>query len=241
MDRILLLYTGELLRMRKYRIVAASLVVAALWILVLHFTELPDINGIFPLVLFIDTTMMSLLLVGAAMMFEKQENATRSMLVLPIGKDDYLLSKCLATMTSSVATLVILLIYGISFKGLKVNIPGIVGAVLLGSFVFAQIGVLLTYASKDFTGLLIGMMKFSFLLAIPTILEYVNVLTADWVRYVQYINPTKNALVLLLASVVRVEARDVWIAVMYLTVLGVLLYIAVRRAFDDYAMKESGG
>jgi len=241
MGNVLLLYVGEVMRMRRYGITLASLGASVLWILILHFGEFGNISAFFPLVLFIDTTLMSLLLVGTSMMFEKGENATKSMLVLPISKDDYLLSKAFGAMTSSVTTLVILLIYSVLVQDLRINIPGILGAVLLSSFVFAQIGILITYWSRDFTALLMGMMKFSLLFAIPTILQYVNLLTGDWVDYVQYLNPTRNALVLLLAPATYVNAKDMWIAVAYLVVAGTLLYIAARKAFDNYAMKESGG
>ncbi|MEW6244218.1 MAG: ABC transporter permease [Bacillota bacterium] len=240
MNRLLLLYAGEVTRMRKYGITLASLGVAVLWVLLLHFSELQDISGIFPLVLFVDTTLMSVLLVGVSMTFEKQENSIKSMLVLPISKDDYLLSKSLSTVTSSITTLLLLLVYGFLMKGLRVNIVGMFGAVLLVSFVFSQLGVLLTYSSKDFTSLLTSMFKFTLLLTIPTVLQFLKIFEADWFGYLQYLNPTKNALVLLLAPAIAVEAKDLLIAIIYLAVLGMLSFIAARRAFDGYAMKESG-
>jgi len=240
MNRLLLLYGGEVTRMRKYGITLASLGVSMLWVLVLHFSELEDISGVFPLLLFLDSTLMSVLLVGVSMTFEKQENSMKSMLVLPISKDDYLLSKSLGTVTSSITTLVILLAYGIFMKGLSINIAGMFGAVILVSFVFTQLGVLLTYSSRDFTSLLTSMFKFTLLLTIPTVLQFLTIFEADWFRYLQYLNPTKNALVLLLSPAVPVKTQDLLFAITYLIVLGVLSFIAARRAFDSYAMKESG-
>ncbi len=241
MNRLLILYSGEITRMKKYGITIASLGVALLWIIILHFIEITDISAIFPLLIFTDTTLMSIILIGASMLFEKQENIVKSISVLPIEKGEYILAKTLGTMTSSITTLLLLLLYGILVKGMEINILGIFGAVLLCSFVFAQLGVILTYNSKDFTTLLMGMFKFSIIFAIPTILEYIKVFSGDLIRYIQYINPTKNALVLLLSSTGQVERIDFWIAFTYLVVLGVLLYFAVRKGFENFAMKESGG
>jgi len=236
------LYMGETTRMRKYGVSTASLGVAFLWVLVLHFAGAgKNIDSVFPLVLFIDSTMMSLLLIGVIMIFEKQENATKSMLVIPAGKDHYLLSKTLAVMTSSFVTLVLLLTYGLAVRHLSINILGLAGAVLLVSFTFAQLGVLLTYRSKDFTDLLMGMMKYTIVLAIPTILEFLKVLKADWVKTIQYVNPTKSALILLLAPAVKTDAKDLWISIIYMIVLGCVSYWLVRRMFYDYAVKEIGG
>lgn len=223
--------------MRRYGITAASLVTALIWILVLHYTDLVDINTVFPLTLFIDATLMSLLLAGVTMVFENQENTFRSIMVLPITGDDYLFAKSMAIVTSSLATLALLLIYGIAFKDLTINIPGITAGVALVAFAFAQVGVLLTYYSEEFTDLLLNMFKIIIVLIVPTILELVNILNVSWVKTVQYFNPTKNALVLLQASVIAADRKDLVIAVVYLVAMSVGLYAVSRKLLVKYAAR----
>lgn len=223
--------------MRRYGITAASLVTALIWILVLHYTDLVDINTVFPLTLFIDATLMSLLLAGVTMVFEDQENTFRSIMVLPITGDDYLFAKSMAIVTSSLATLALLLIYGIAFKDLTINIPGIAAGVALVAFAFAQVGVLLTYYSEEFTDLLLNMFKIIIVLIVPTILELVNILNVSWVKTVQYFNPTKNALVLLQASVIATDRKDLVIAAVYLVAMSVGLYAASRKLLVKYAAR----
>jgi fluoroquinolone transport system permease protein len=226
--------------MRRYGIARASLAVVLLWVMAFHFLEPQGVMFLLPLALFIDGTMMSLLLTGATMVFEKQENALQSFLVLPIRKEEYLLSKSLAVVTLSLVTLLLLLPYATGFKGLNANVPGLVAAVTVIAYVFARLGIIMTYYARDFTDLVMSMFKFSIVLTVPTILEFLRVFNATWIRTLQYLNPTKNALVLLQAATVPVARRDVVIAALYLLVLGAVAHTATNRLFDRYAMKGGG-
>lgn len=240
MPRLAVLYTGELIRMRKYGITGASLAAALLWILILELGGFGGLAAIFPFVLFIDVTLMSLLLAGVTMIFETQENALRSLLVTPVGRDEYLLAKSAAVMTSSLTTLGLLLIYGVGIRDLTVHLPGIVGAVMLGAFVFAQVGMVMTYFSRDFTDLLMGMFVFTLVFALPTLFEYVGIIQVEWVRLLQYLNPTKSVLVLIQAAIVPIAAADTAIAFGYLVILGGALYAVSRQLFAGYAAREGG-
>lgn len=237
MNRIAILYAGEMNRMRRYGVSGASLVVAVLWIAMLHFSGVASIITIFPLMLFVDSTMMSLLLFGVTLVFENQEESFKSMMVCPITKDEYLMAKSLAVMTSSVITLVLLLSYGMLAKNLQVNVPGIATAVVIVAFAFAQLGAIMTYHSRDFTDLLLSMIKFALVFSLPTLLEAVNILKGDWVKTLQYLNPTKNALTLLRAAAVPVDRKDLLIAAIYLLGLGAGLYAISRKLFDQYVAK----
>lgn len=236
-NRLLVMYSGEIQRMQRYGVSGASLLTAIVWILVLHYTNVAGISTVFPLTLFVDATLMSLLLAGVTMFFENQENTFRSMMVLPITGDDYLLAKSMAIVTSSLATLALLLVYGMAFKDLEINIPGIAGGVFLVAFAFAQVGILLTYYSEEFTDLLLSMFKFVVVFAVPTILELVKILDIGWVKTLQYLNPTKNAMILLQASVMATDTKDLFIAVAYLIAMSVGLYAVSRRLLVKYAAK----
>lgn len=240
MDRVKFLYIGEVKRNWKYGITAASLAAALLWVLALQFSDATNITGLFPLLLFIDATMMSLLLAGVTLIFETQENVLKSFMVTPISISEYLFAKGLAVVTSALTTFVLLTAYGLIFKNLSINIPCMFLAVVIVAFGFGQLGLILTYYSKDFTDLLIGMFKFSFLFSIPTILEFTKLFQARWLTYVQYLNPTKHALVILQASATPMPTRDVVLAALYLLALSVGGFVISRRLFDSYAVKGGG-
>jgi len=241
MRELMALYSGEVLRMRRYNIAAASVVVVVLWVAVLHFAGAGNIDLVFPLIMFADATLMSFLLIGVIMLFEKQEGATKSMLVLPISKAGYLGAKIAATITSSLLTLTLLLIYGYAFRDLSINVPGIYGAVILSAFAFCLVGLIITYRVRDFTQMLMSMFVFVLAFALPTLLEALHVLKGEWITRLQYLNPTKSALNVLMAPTGHVASKDVWISAIYLAVLGLVLGWVAWRRFDAYAAKEIGG
>ncbi|TCK98161.1 ABC-2 family transporter [Natranaerovirga hydrolytica] len=241
MSKFLTLLKCEEKRMLKYGITYASLAASFIWIIMIQIINVDTIDPYFPLFIFLDATMMSFLLIGVGMMFEKQEHALKSIMVLPMSKHYYLLSKIFATVLSSVLTLVILLAYGVSFRGLDINYIGITSGVILVAFVFACLGILCTYQSKDFTHLLMWVFIGTFLLAIPTVLQFFNVITATWFEYVQHFNPTKAALVVLMNTVTTQETNEFIISLSYLIGLSVVLYYFVSKKFDSYSVKEYGG
>ncbi len=241
MNKFLVLLKGDQSRMRRYGITYASLAASILWIIVIQLTNAAEIDRFFPLMLFVDATMMSFLLVGVAMMFEKQESALKSMLVTPISKHHYLMSKIVTGIISSIITLLLLGSYGVAFKSLSINYFGIIGAVALASFVYTCMGILFTYKSKDFTVLIMWLMLFFLLLAVPTILQMFQIITADWFKYVQYINPTQSVLTVMNATVMAVDKADLVISLGYLLLIAAILYYFAARNFDKYSMKELGG
>lgn len=235
------LYTGEMMRMKRYNVTAASLVVVVMWVAILHFAGTVNITASLPLVLFADATMMSMLLVGVIMLFEKQEGATKSMLVLPVGKGTYLGAKALATITSSLLTLVFLLVYSVGFRGVEVSILGLFAGVTLAALAFCLLGIVVTYRVRDFTGLLMSTFAVIFVLAIPTVLEALEIIGGEWFSRLQYLNPAKSALIILAAGVEKVTADELWRSVAYLAGLSAVLAWLAWRQFDTYAAKEIGG
>lgn len=237
MDRVLFLYKGEMNRSLKYGITGASMAAALLWILTLYFGQTASVTALFPMVLYIDTTLMSLLLAGVTLTFETQENVLKSFLVTPISITQFLLAKTLAVITSSVLTFALVGTYAIVFKGLTINVLGMLLAIIIISFAFAQLGLLMTYYSKDFTDLLMGMFKFAIVFSLPTILQFLNIFDARWLTVLQYINPTKHAITLLQATVTTVPSQDIAVALVYILVLSAAGFFGARRLFDGYVVK----
>lgn len=234
------LLLGDLQRMRRYNIFTASIVISLLWIGMLHFTTIQDIGTVLPLLLFVDATSMAILLIGVTIFFEKQEGTLKTLLVAPISKGEYILAKTFANVISNIKSLLILYIYARIFKEINVNILGLIGAVILVSFLHSMIGFLLTYYSKDFTGLLMGMMKYAFVLMIPAVLEQVGIIKSELISNLIYILPTKASMLLLQASVGGVETWEIYFSTLYIVVLSGLLLTLVLRKFNDFAVKESG-
>ena len=240
MNNFAVLAIGEIQRMKKYNILGASLFVAILWVGMLYFIDTPSIGSMFPLLLFIDATSMPMLLIGATMFFEKQEGVTKTLLVSPITKGEYILSKTFANILSSITSLIIMYAYVKIFKEIDINFLGLLGAIVLISFFHSLIGFILTYYSKDFNSLLMGMMKYAFVVMIPVLLEEIGIIKIDILSKILYILPTKASMILLNASSSGIESWEIYFSLGYMIVASALLYLVVSKKFNEFAIKESG-
>ncbi|MCT8137299.1 ABC transporter permease [Anaerobacillus sp. CMMVII] len=240
MSNFLILFGGELQRMKKYHILGASFIIAFLWIGVLHLTEIQNVSTIFPLLLFLDATSMSILMIGVTMFFEKQEGSMKSLLVSPIHKLEYIAAKTSANIVSNLITLGILYAYALFFKDLDLNIIWLIFAVIFVSFFHSLLGFLFTYYSKDFTDLLMAMMKYAFVFIIPVLLEQVGLITNDFFVKLLYAIPTKASMILLNASIGAVETWEIVLSIIYLFVISSGVLIVVLKKHDEFALKESG-
>ncbi len=240
MTNFFVLLLGEIKRLQRYNILSASAVVALLWIGVLYLTELPDITFIFPMLIYVDATSMAILMVGVTIFFEKQEGSLHTLLVTPISKLDYLLNKSIITVASSVITLTILYLYVVIFKEIDMSFLGLLGAVILVALFHSLVGFLLTYNSRDFTALLINMMKYMFIFMIPVLLEYMQIIQQDIVEAILYIAPTKAAMILLYAPAGETELWEIVYALGYLGIGSIILFIFVLKRFEQFAVSESG-
>lgn len=240
MSNLFTLFLGEVQRMKRYNILAASLVVTLLWIGVLYFMDVQDVGSMLTLLLFVDITSMPMLLIGATMFFEKQEGVTKALLVSPINKSEYIFSKITANVLSSIISLAILYVYAKLFKEININFLGILGGVVLITFFHSLIGFILTYNSRDFNSLLMGLMKYAFIMIIPVFLEHLGVIDIEIINKMLYILPTKASMVLLEATSGGVEAWELYLSLGYMIVVSIILYYVVSRKFDEFAVKESG-
>lgn len=240
MSNIKVLLMGEMQRMQKYNIFSASLLVAVLWMGVLYLTDLQDISTMFPLLIFIDATSMALLLIGVTMFFEKQEGTLKSLLVSPISKGEYILAKSSANITSNLLTLFLLYAYARIFKTLDVSLLAMLGAVILISLFHSLVGFYLTFGVRDFTHLLMAMMKYFFFLMLPVVLDFLGLIPGEIVEYLLYILPTKASMTILLAGAGIGETWEILFSTVYMIIITAILFSVVYRKFDDFAVRESG-
>lgn len=240
MRNFYVLFSGELQRLKRYNILGASLIVSLIWIGILYFVEIDNITDMVPLLLFIDATSMPMLLIGATMFYERQEEVIKTLLVSPIDKTQYILAKTFANIISSVITVVLIYAYAKLFKEINLSFLGLLGSICLIAFFHSLIGFILTYNTKDFTEMLMGMMKYVFIFTIPIILEWAGLITNKTIKRILYIIPTKSSLVLLNSTGGGIEPQEIWTSIIYLAMVSIALFYGVWKKFDDFAMKESG-
>jgi len=240
MSNFPVLFLGEWQRLRRYHILTASLIVALLWIGVLYFSDIQDLSTIFPLLVFIDATSMAIILIGATMFFEREEGALKTLFISPINRSEYVLAKTTAGLSSNLLTLYLLFAYATIFRELDLNFPGLVLAVILISGFHSLVGFLLTYRSRTFTDLLMGMFVYFLGLALPVVLDMIGLIDSQIISNLLYLLPTKAAYLLLVGTAGLAETWEIVFSALYLIILGGLLYGQVIRKFYDFAARESG-
>lgn len=240
MSKFTTLVKGELLRLMRYNLFFASFFVSAIWVGILHFVDVENVTMFIPQLVFIDVTTMAMLLVGVTFIYERDEGTMRSMLTSPISKSEYLLAKMISNIIPSILSLTIMYIYSWLFKVIDINYFLLLGGVILIAFFHSLIGLLLTYYSKDFTDLVMTIMKVFLAFLLPVIFDEFNIITNDIFRKLVYILPTKSALMILMGTTGGIKPWEITISLIYMVLGSIILYYLVWKNFDTYALKESG-
>lgn len=241
MSNFMTLTVGELQRMNKYQILPASLFVALFWIGFLYFVDDILINQLFAILIFTDASVMSIILVGAMMFFEKQEGTFRTLMVSPIRKSDYIFSKAVSIVLSNLLTVVILFAFAYWIKGVELSLIGFVGAVGLVGFFHALLGFWMSFYAKDFTSLIMRSSLYMIVLVLPVILVELQVIQMKWFDYLLFIIPTQASMNLLNAAAgMPQETWETWFSGGYLLTFTVIIFFITMKKFDVFAQKEGG-
>lgn len=232
MSKFLTLVQGELLRLKRYNLILASLFVSAIWVGILHFLDIENVTKLIPQLIFLDVTTMAMLLVGVTFIYEREEATIRSMLVSPISKGEYLLAKMVSNIIPSVLSLTIMYMYSKIFKIIEINYFILLLAVILVAFFHSLIGLLLTYYSKDFTDLVMAIMKLFLVFLLPVVLVEFNIVSNEIFRKAVYILPTKSSLMVLMGTTGSVQDWDIIVSLIYLVFGSIILYYLVWKNFD---------
>ena len=240
MNKFIILLKGELLRLKRYNLFAASLFVSVMWVAILHFIDVENVTSLVPMLVFIDVTTMAMLLVGVTFIYEKDESTIRTLLVSPISKNEYILAKMISHIIPSIISLSIMYAYSKAFKVIDINYFKLMGAIVVIAFFHGLLGFLLTYFSKSFTDLLMAIMTLFFILILPVLLDEFNVVTNEIFRKLVYLLPTKAALTLLNSTAGGFDTWEIVVSLIYLLLGSIILYYIVIRNFEKYSLEESG-
>ena len=241
MEKIKHLVSGEFIRLTKYNLFTASLVVALVWVGIGYFLDLDEFKQFLPFIFLMESSAMTSLLVGAEMFYEKKEHTISSMLISPMTETDYLVGKIIANILN---VFIIFIIIGVSvyfFKNFLFSFHWLFLGIILVSSYYVFIGILLSYISKDFTALLMNYMLFMIVLVIPSIFVFVGILPQSTLDYI-YWTPTEVTLRLLNASFsTSFDGIQYLKDTIYSISLSFILYrFLVLPNFKSYATKDLG-
>ncbi len=241
-NRVLVLVKGELIRLNKYNVFAISILLALIWGVMLYFVNNDILKALLPMILLIDASMMSIMYIGAIMFFEKNESTISTMLVTPSSNPELVLSKVLANTIHNLFSSILIIIAFVLLKHIELNYLMMLLGIILTTAFFTILGFYMAYFQKNFTGMLVNLMIFSFALLVPTVLYEVNVIKADWFQYVLIFNPIQAGSELISGGFKAYAFEwQYYFSLLYLLIGSIFVYrFLVLPKFHDYAIRQSG-
>jgi len=243
MNKFIKLVQGEVIRLYKYKVFQVSIILAIIWFLLLFFIDNDDIFiQLLPMIIIIDTAVMSMIYTGATLFFEKTESTASTLLVTPVSYDALILSKAIAGIIQTLFST--LLVVGVFYfmKSFELNIFILLYMLIFSTLFHTFLGFLATYITKDFTSMLVVSMLYTILFMVPSSLAQINVFfTGDIWHYILLITPTHATAILAEASFGNALNLDFYISGLYLLVGSFLLFkYLVKPYFKAYVLKQGG-
>jgi fluoroquinolone transport system permease protein len=240
MARLGILVKGELDRLKKYNLFTATTVVLLLWVGMTWLLDAKEITAFVPLILLMDSTMMTIVLVGATLFYEKKEHTINSILVTPVREAEYILAKVIVSVINSLITVIALSATVYFLKSVTFNFALVTASVVLITVFHTLLGICFAYFSKNFSSLLVNFMLYVIIIMLPTVLADLGVIGKGIAQFF-IILPPDAASIILKAGFETVDLWKVIFGFTYLAALSLALYkYIIKPRFNDYAMRETG-
>jgi fluoroquinolone transport system permease protein len=239
-SRLAVLIKGDFERLNKYNLFTANFVVLLLWVLVAWFLEGEVLRQFIPVVFLMDSVMMTVLLVGATLFYEKKEHTINSIMISPVTEQEYLLAKVIVNVINSLITVAFISVAVYLIKDVTYNYLLLVPAVVMVTAAHTLIGIRLSYSAKDFTSLLVTFFIYSFVFLFPSIFAAFGIIDTRVADYLILMPPEASS-ILISAGFTEVALWKILFGYGYLAALSAALYLfAVRPMFNEYVIKETG-
>lgn len=240
MDRLGILVTGELDRLKKYNLFTALTVVLLMWLAIAWLLDAKELKLFVPLILLIDSTMMTIVLVGATLFYEKKEHTLNSILVSPVREAEYLISKIIVGIINSLITLVALWAMVYFLKDISFNFLLVAGAIIVIAAFHTLLGIWFSYYAKNFSSLLVNFMIYALILAMPSVLAVLDIIGPKAARFL-IVLPPEASLILLQAGFQEEKLWKIIFSFVYLVALSLAIYkFVVKPKLNEYAIRETG-
>lgn len=238
MTNIFRLIGGEFKRLVSYKLLARSLVTGVIWILVFLFISKEDAGDVAPMLMFVDVSIVLMMLLGASFYLEQQENTIKSMMVLPVSVGQILLSKVVSSLVLTLVTVAITCASVYFIHAIPFNYALLLLFVILAAVAHAAIGFTMALSGQSLGSMLIMVIVYVLIFAVPSILLAVNIIDAQY-EWIVMISPSHAARALF-SSVVsgEFEWEKTLFSCIYLPALAaVLMKFVVYPKFKSRAVR----
>jgi len=234
-SNLLLLIKGEFSRLARYNIIQVGFGVSVLWLLVLFLIGRDNAAEFVPIFIFMDATMMTVLLIGAGLFYERQENTLKTLMVTPSKIGEIIFSKLLSAVYIAFQSALFIGIFAYFFFDATITFIIYIPIILLVAFAHAMIGYVFAVLFKDFTAMLGGLMLYMVLFAFPSLFYALGLLEGIF-ETLLLISPTHASMLLIQFGFGEsITSRHLWVSVFYLLLLSVVL--AKYVVFPKYMEK----
>ncbi len=214
----------DLLLQWRYQIITVALVITTAYTLVFKLLAKDGFDEVLAVIIFSDPVMIGFIFIGAMVLFEKGSGTINALIVTPLRKTEYLLSKVISL--GLIAT-VCSLVMAIAGHGWHLHYFLFIYGVVFTSSIFTLVGFIGVSRVRSMNQFVIIIPLFMIPFVLP-LLNFFN-LTSSWILY---LIPTQAFLDLLWASFHTMPAGRIILAMIYLPIwLGLVFHFALR-AFD---------
>lgn len=179
MKTILRLLKGEIVRLFKYKILWFGIALSLIWVVILTLSQAAEAKALMPFLLVMDSGMMSIILLASGFYYEKQESTIKSIFVAPVSLSQLLIAKVLATLLSSIITMVLVGLGMAIVHGVIINYGLALLFIILSTLTHVAIGYVIVFYSRDFMSFLMKYMVVVIVLIVPVLLVTIDVIPQE--------------------------------------------------------------
>jgi fluoroquinolone transport system permease protein len=240
-SRLLALVIGDWQRFRKYHLLTANLVLLTIWVLATLAMNRQQLTQFIPFILLMDSTVMTMVLIGTTILYEKQEHTIDAILTSPVNGTEYLSAKVTTGILNSLVTMALVtisiwLVTGITVSRWVLLPPAII---VVAGF-HAMLGIALTYGAQGFTAIILRSVAYMFAVWLPAVFTLFDLIPHAAFKDLLLLPPVSAAR-LLAAGFATVPGWQLIFGYLYLLMLGAVLFIGiVRPGFQRYVLREIG-
>ncbi len=239
MSSLMVLLQAEFKRLAKYNIIQVSLGVTVLWLAVLFLIGRNEAGAFIPLFIFMDVSLMTMLLIGAGLFYERQENTLKTLMVTPVSTAAIIASKIVSAVYIALQSTILIALAGHFLFDATVNFFALIPLVILVATSHAVIGYLVSMYVRDFTSMIAMLMLYMFIFAFPSIFYAIDMIGGIW-ETLLIVSPSHAAMLIVdfTFGAEGITALTI-IGIIYLALLSILLmWFFVYPKYIETAIKE---
>lgn len=238
-----MLLKSEMRRLLKYRILTISLAVSFLWMALLYFLGTEAARSFVGIFIAIDATIMSMLMIGASLYYERQENTLKPMLVTPVPIATMIIIKVITTIYVALQSGILVSLFVYFILDIQLQFIPLILLIALVATVHAMIGIVLSLRAKDFTTYLVAMIGYALFFAYPSLFLALNILPES-LEFILVLSPSHGAFIymdqvfLLEGAYAYTSFIFIFSVIYLLSIIAVLYTKWVRPRYSELAVRE---